>query len=99
MRICIFIVIFQYNLKLIHFFDKGKLDLYEWPQSNNTIDGFWNAGGETTLGQQRNTTLPTVTQTQHERTPQLETIYPMTIFSPDKEAVQIRAAPQKLAQI
>lgn len=39
------------------------------------------------------------TVTQHGRTPQLETIHPMTIFSPDKEAVQIRAAPQKIAQI
>lgn len=36
---------------------------------------------------------------QHGRTPQLETIHAMTISSPDKEAVQIRAAPQKLAQI
>lgn len=38
-----------------------------------------------------------VTQSQQGRTPQLETIFPITVFSPDKEAVQ--AAPQKLAQI
>lgn len=68
-------------------------------QLNSSNVNIWSVGSkeDNTRGAPQSHDGP---RSQHERTrrtPQLETMHPITTFAPDKEAVQ--AAPQKLAQI